>query len=245
MTKIKRFMNALLKPNAPIGWGRMAGFWLIFAACYGLFKLALFTVQLSEQVRSWSLLILAMAITTLIWGLFKFWKWLQKTSLARLIGILLGAYLVAVLVLGVANAAQVGLFPAIIQSAVDIPSRVSQMLGKIMGNVIQYPGEFSNYYNQDSSFQEEERVIANEPVVVQVPGSIVLESRHLRVEDKIYFSNSAEQLCSLDGLSKVDVFDNEAMILEGPRLVEGTIWWRVGNASGSAWCPADTLLPTE
>ena len=114
-----------------------------------------------------------------------------------------------------------------------------------MGNVIQYPGEFSNYYNQDSSFQEEERVIANEPVVVQVPGSIVLESRHLRVEDKIYFSNSAEQLCSLDGLSKVDVFDNEAMILEGQRLVERTIWWRVGNASGSAWCPTDTLLPTE
>jgi hypothetical protein len=210
-------------------------------SAYCSFSLALFITQLPDEIYRGSLIALALGFVLIFFGFRNLWLWIKTISLKKLALGLLGIYILAVLILAITTAAQNGFFRAVLTASKDVPIYVFNRTGRFGQSIINYPRRFSGSYIRKPGAVGVGS-LANEPVIVNLSSVSSQSKSSLKTGSIIQFSKTAGSTCALIGTSRVDLYNSDAVIREGPRYFETEIKWRVQNEFGSAWCPVHVLI---
>lgn len=233
------------KYQGPILWRKLIKASLEAGATALLLHLALFMAQLPQPLRKYSLLVLALSLLIAFFSLRSFWFWLRSITFYNFLKFTIFLYIISVLVMAIATTGDDGFTRAVFRSSVQIPTIFITKLHNNVLPIFNYPWNFSQAYNSRNIAPSFDAISANELTTITLTVPNVTVSRKSLITPGVYIimNNEANKTCKLDLLSDDVFFESQAtLVTEGPKYESGTIWWRLRNETGSAWCPNEVLL---
>lgn len=248
------------RTESPTKPPRVAAWFALIQAIVSLYlvtqaaRLTLFLGRWPLPIRYSSLIMLLVMLGIIWYGLLRLLRWGRTLSLKRTVIIILILFIVTVFFIGMNNPSEEGPLKSFQNAAIAVPRTASQWIIDGFWAIVRFPGQMWTAYTGKAAIgnvpgatnRSTEPVIINVPnksVPIGIPATPPREQPKVDLGDTVATTSQAALLCKMSVLAD-GPFPAEASvtIIEGPRIKEGGLWWRVQNDMGIGWCPASTLV---